>query len=95
MAPNLTVEEIDDLVYLARVGDDADLTEMLQELSTRYAATPADILTAARDEEGKATCLHMAAANGHASKFVHFTVSRPDSTLNCSVVLSQLWRRAA
>ncbi|KAI0868689.1 ankyrin [Hypoxylon argillaceum] len=66
MAPRLSEEEIDDLVYLARAGEDADLTEMLQELATRDVATPADILTAAREEQSKATCLHMAAANGHA-----------------------------
>lgn len=73
MAPSLSEEEIDDLVYLARVGDDADLTKMLQELSVRDTATPADILTAAREEQGKATCLHMAAANGHASKSLQFS----------------------
>jgi uncharacterized protein len=72
MAPSLSEEEIDDLVYIARAGDDSDLTQMLQELATRDAASPADILTAAREEQGKATCLHMAAANGHASKFVQF-----------------------
>ncbi|TGJ80516.1 hypothetical protein E0Z10_g8244 [Xylaria hypoxylon] len=66
MAPKLSEEEIDDLIYLARAGDDADLTEMLQELAVRDASTAADILAAAREEQTKATCLHMAAANGHA-----------------------------
>ncbi|KAI1263534.1 ankyrin [Xylariaceae sp. FL1019] len=66
MAPNLSEEEIDDLVYLARAGEDAELDAMLRELSARDSATPAEILAAARDEPGKATCLHMAAANGHA-----------------------------
>ncbi|KAI0396770.1 ankyrin [Xylariaceae sp. FL0594] len=66
MAPNLSEDEIDDLVYLARAGEDADLSEMLQSLSARDAATPSEILVAAREEPGKATCLHMAAANGHA-----------------------------
>ncbi|KAI1819003.1 ankyrin [Xylaria intraflava] len=66
MAPKLSEEEIDDLIYLARAGEDTELTEMLQELAARDAATPADVLTAAREEQGKATCLHMAAANGHA-----------------------------
>ncbi|KAI4859101.1 ankyrin [Hypoxylon rubiginosum] len=65
MAPNLSEDEIDDLIYLARTSDDAELTGMLQELVTRDNATPAEILAAARDD-GKATCLHMAAANGHA-----------------------------
>ncbi|KAJ2989671.1 hypothetical protein NUW58_g3353 [Xylaria curta] len=66
MAPSLSDEEIDDLIYLARVGEDADLTEMLQELAARDAATAADVLTTAREGQSKATCLHMAAANGHA-----------------------------
>ncbi|GAP91387.1 putative ankyrin repeat containing protein yar1 [Rosellinia necatrix] len=66
MAPNLSTDEIDDLVYLARAGEDADLSEMLQELATRDDSTLLDILTAAREEQSKATCLHMAAANGHA-----------------------------
>lgn len=67
MAPKLSEDEIDDLIYLARTGDDAELTEMLQELINRESVTHAEILEAARDES-KATCLHMAAANGHASK---------------------------
>ncbi|KAI8623934.1 ankyrin [Xylariaceae sp. FL1651] len=66
MAPSLSEEEIDDMIYLARTGEDADLIEMLRELSARDGATPAEILAAARDDQGKATCLHMAAANGHA-----------------------------
>jgi hypothetical protein len=67
MAPNLTEEEIDDLVYFARVGEDADLTETLTALSEREKASPAEILLAAKDE-GKSTTLHMAAGNGHLGK---------------------------
>ncbi|KAI1135601.1 ankyrin [Hypoxylon sp. FL0543] len=65
MAPKLSEDEIDDLIYLARTGDDAEFTEMVQELANREGATHAEIVAAARDD-GKATCLHMAAANGHA-----------------------------
>ncbi|OTA81198.1 hypothetical protein M434DRAFT_401442 [Hypoxylon sp. CO27-5] len=65
MAPKLSEDEIDDLIYLARTGDDAELTGMVQELVNREGATYAEILAAARDDS-KATCLHMAAANGHA-----------------------------
>ena len=66
--PKLSEDEIDDLVYLARVGEDAELTGMLEELAARNGgATPADVLEAARDDGG-ATCLHMAAANGHSSE---------------------------
>ncbi|KAI0135854.1 ankyrin [Daldinia grandis] len=65
MAPNLSEDEISDLIYLARTGEDAELTGMVQELADRESATRAEIIAAARDD-GKATCLHMAAANGHA-----------------------------
>ncbi|KAK8040936.1 hypothetical protein PG994_013943 [Apiospora phragmitis] len=63
MAPKLTADEIDDLIYLARAGDDAELTVLLKELADREKVTIADVLDAAKDESG-ATCLHMAAANG-------------------------------
>ncbi|KAB5531417.1 ankyrin repeat-containing domain protein [Coniochaeta sp. 2T2.1] len=64
MAPNLNEEEIDDLIYLARAGEKDELVETLASLSTRENVSTAEILTAAKDE-GKSTCLHMAAGNGH------------------------------
>lgn len=69
MAPKLTADEIDDLIYLARAGEDAELTVLLKELADREKITIADVLDAAKDESG-ATCLHMAAANGHSSKCI-------------------------
>ncbi|KAI1494089.1 ankyrin repeat-containing domain protein [Biscogniauxia mediterranea] len=65
MAPNLSGDEIDDLIYLARAGEDVELAELLREISVRDHVTPAEVLAAARDDSN-ATCLHMAAANGHA-----------------------------
>ncbi|CAM1508005.1 Fc.00g048530.m01.CDS01 [Cosmosporella sp. VM-42] len=64
MAPKLTEDEIDDLIYFARAGEQSDLTETVQNLAERETVTPAEILVAARDE-GKSTCLHMATGNGH------------------------------
>lgn len=68
MAPNLSEDEIDDLIYFARAGEVSDLTETLTALSTREAVSPAEILLAARDS-GKSTCLHMATGNGNLGKF--------------------------
>ncbi|KAK7954662.1 Ankyrin repeat-containing domain protein [Apiospora saccharicola] len=70
MAPKLTADEIDDLIYLARAGEDAELTVLLKELADREKVTIADVLDAAKDESG-ATCLHMAAANGHSKTVTH------------------------
>lgn len=65
MAPKLTEDEIDDLIYFARTGEDDDLTETLKNLADREGVTQADILVAAKDESSKSTTLHMAAGNGH------------------------------
>jgi predicted transcriptional regulator len=64
MAPNISEEEIDDLIYLSRAGEKDELVETLSSLSIRENVSTAEILLAARDE-GKSTCLHMAAGNGH------------------------------
>ncbi|KAM0434021.1 hypothetical protein ACHAPT_003965 [Fusarium lateritium] len=64
MAPKLTEDEIDDLIYFARAGEQQDLTETINSLAEREKASPAEIVAAAQDE-AKATPLHMAAGNGH------------------------------
>ncbi|KAH8901864.1 ankyrin [Coniochaeta sp. PMI_546] len=64
MAPNLTEDEIDDLIYLSRAGEKDELVETLSSLSTRENVSTAEILITAKDQ-GKSTCLHMAAGNGH------------------------------
>jgi ankyrin repeat protein len=64
MAPQISDDEIDDLLYAARTGDNDELTSLLSSLAEREKVSPAEILTSARDE-GKSTCLHMATGNGH------------------------------
>ncbi|KAF3771395.1 ankyrin [Cryphonectria parasitica EP155] len=64
MAPNLSEDEIDDMIYFARAGEASDLNDALTTLSAREGVTPAQILQAAKDE-GKSTCLHMATGNGN------------------------------
>ena len=64
MAPQLTQDEIDDLIYFSRAGEGTDLSELLSSLASREGVSTAEILTAAKDE-GKSTCLHMATGNGH------------------------------
>lgn len=64
MAPQLTEDEIDDLIYFARAGENEDMKETLISLAEREKVTSAEILVAARDE-AKSTTLHMATGNGH------------------------------
>ncbi|POS72872.1 hypothetical protein DHEL01_v208736 [Diaporthe helianthi] len=64
MAPKLSEDDIDDIIYFARAGEITDLEETLSSLSTREGVSPAEIISAARDE-GKSTCLHMATGNGN------------------------------
>lgn len=67
MAPQLSEDEVDDLIYLARTGDNDELQSLLTTIAEREKVSPAEVLIAAKDE-GKSTCLHMAAANGHSGK---------------------------
>jgi uncharacterized protein len=64
MAPKLSEDEIDDLIYFARAGEQKDLEELLSSLASREGASTGEVLAAARDE-GKSSCLHMATGNGH------------------------------
>lgn len=77
MAPNLSEDEIDDLLYLARTGENEELEGDLKALAEREGVSVGEVLTAARDES-KATCLHMASGNGHLG--IHFP---PLLTLPC------------
>ncbi|PHH65652.1 hypothetical protein CDD81_1738 [Ophiocordyceps australis] len=64
MAPQLSEDEIDDVIYFARAGDESELAESLQALAMREEVSRAEILQAAQDE-AKSTALHMATGNGH------------------------------
>lgn len=64
MAPQISDDEIDDLLYFARTGDKDELTTLISSLAEREKVSPAGILASANDE-GKSTCLHMATGNGH------------------------------
>ncbi len=69
MAPQISEDEIDDLVYFARVGEKDNLADLLSSLADREKVSQAEVLAVAKDE-GKSTCLHMATGNGHTSEFL-------------------------
>lgn len=79
MAPKLSEEEIDDVLYFSRVGENQDLSECLLELAEREKVSEAEILVETKNE-GKSTALHMAAGNGHLGMSHSFIVCTSETT---------------
>ncbi|KAL8929498.1 MAG: hypothetical protein Q9208_001167 [Pyrenodesmia sp. 3 TL-2023] len=62
--PSLSDDEIDDLLYLARINAAHDLTAGIEAIAKSQQASPADIVSATVDPESGNSLLHMASANG-------------------------------
>lgn len=69
MAPRLSEDEIDDLLYFARTGDKEEFNTLTKELCEREKISVVGLLETARDEESGNGILHMAAANGHEGSY--------------------------
>jgi hypothetical protein len=77
MVPNLSEDEIDDLLYFARTGDKVEFNTLKDELRKRESVSEGQLLEAAREEESGNGILHMAAANGHSGAVPNFSLSIP------------------
>lgn len=65
----LTADEIDDILYLTRTNDTAELLPYLSHLAQQYGAeSPCAILEACVDSDTQNTAVHYAAANGSTGK---------------------------
>lgn len=62
---SLEEDVIDEILYLARANEAAELTSYLTELSAQTKRSSADLVAAAIDPYSKNGALHYAAANGH------------------------------
>ena len=65
MAPTLSEDDTDDLIYFARAGELGDFREALEALCKREGCAVDEVLAVAVDGESGNGVLHMAAANGH------------------------------
>jgi hypothetical protein len=65
---SLSEDEVDDLLYFARVGDLQELLSSLEAFAKSTNTTQASIVSAAVDEQSGNGILHMASANGHIGK---------------------------
>lgn len=69
MPPQLSEDEIDDLLYFARTGELQDFNGLADELCEREGASLSDLLPAVKDTYSGNGPVHMAAANGHTGKY--------------------------
>lgn len=77
MAPTLSEDEIDDLLYYARTGDLEEFATLRDELCKRENLGPeafVELIRVAKDEHSGNGVLHMAAANGHDGKLYISTI---------------------
>lgn len=63
-----TEDEIDDLLYYARVGDKEEFSTLRDAICKRDGVSLVGLIEGARDEYSGNGALHMAAANGHHGK---------------------------
>ncbi|KAH7413754.1 ankyrin repeat-containing domain protein [Phaeosphaeria sp. MPI-PUGE-AT-0046c] len=80
---SLEEDAIDEILYLARANEAAELTSYLSELSAQTKRSSAELVAAAIDPYSKNGALHYAAANGHNDVIkVLFSVSAEKPTPN-------------
>lgn len=60
---HLSADEIDDVLYLTRANEAAELHQLLLELSRKYQTKQDVVLSACIDEESGNSTLHYCAAN--------------------------------
>lgn len=62
---NLDEDAIDEILYLARTNEGAELATYLSELSAQTKRSNVELVAVAIDPYSKNSALHYAAANGH------------------------------
>lgn len=65
---SLTDDEIDDLIYFARAGQLEDFRACIEAFARTSNISHYEVVRAAVEEQSGNSPLHMASANGHASK---------------------------
>lgn len=61
----LDEDTVDEVLYLARANEAAELASFVSKLSEQTQRAKAELVVAAVDPHSKNTALHYAAANGH------------------------------
>ncbi|KFY09994.1 hypothetical protein V492_05258, partial [Pseudogymnoascus sp. VKM F-4246] len=88
MAPTLSEDETDDLIYFARAGELGDLREALEGLCKREGCNVDEVLAVAVDGESGNGVLHMAAANGHSEILKYLLTTLTPESPSLSTLLN-------
>jgi hypothetical protein len=67
----LSDDEVDDILYLTRTNESAELQQYLLQLSQQHNCSIASLLESTIDEDNANTPFHYCAANGYAGKLHH------------------------
>jgi len=73
----LDEDAVDEILYLARANEAAELASYLSELSAQTKRSSAELVVAAVDPFSKNSALHYAAANGHNGTVVKYDIVQP------------------
>ncbi|KAL8711926.1 MAG: hypothetical protein Q9225_007032, partial [Loekoesia sp. 1 TL-2023] len=85
LLPTLSADEIDDLLYLARINDLHDLKAGIEAIALAQKTTPENIIIATIDPESGNGLLHMAAANGCMDILNYLLPSSTPTSLNLNL----------
>lgn len=64
MGPVLTPDDVDDMLYLARVNGAGEFQQIISDLAQEHKCTAADVTASGVDPDSGSTVLHFASANG-------------------------------
>lgn len=82
LAPSsFTLDDIDDLLYLTRANETAELQQTIADLVQRHSCTPGEVILSGVDPESGNTVLHYASANGFTVLLQSFFAQLSDVTV--------------
>lgn len=92
---NLTIDDIDDLLYLTRVNETAELQQTINDLAQQHNCPARDVILAGVDPESGNTVVHYASANGFTDLLTSFFAQLRDASLEFNTPQSTAEPRTA
>jgi len=88
--PTLSEDQVDDLLYLARVGETSELESTIAGIAKHFSVLPHATMASAIDPQSGNGLLHMACANGHTGLLApHSNRTMPDGQSLANIFILQ------